>query len=518
MASLNHVCIWSDHGWVPITADEAAKLHPGGTVSAHSGLFMCELCGQFVTLTDGDIIDPYFKHSASETSKDCPERTFGSAYSPTYTAGEHELPIKLVIKNDKTFMLKLGLLFVPYSVLKQQKVKTITIDSSNGEKYSYSLEQLKEGSITYLPIGNTPAAKYTLTVPRDLTKYWPKTVKGISAPGAIFDNLTGKLLPASADVQANKKYYLLTNQNYTGHFWNKTKIKAKKICEQRFSSTIWNIFELEATDLNEEAAKFFLMYHCRLTDDPLEMRPIWPIHIETPYLIKHNSDKIIMHISGGRLITPQTFPSAAVIPAPGGKVFKISCNGRQQLISVGKANVLQYMYLWQEPLNATTEEPTISVTDSNGISVENGDQEKLPDGKSLSVEALYDGKIIIKLHDQIIDIIPLSANTRKVIPNIGFGQTIQILQGLDVVWVASYKKVSNAKTSADAALFQKLNSFNGYEMEVPHTFGGIAVKLKNYPMTKQWLTQIVKNGRAPSDAVSYLKKYVIHLSQHKEKN
>ena len=55
MASLTHVCMWSDNGWKRITAEQAARLHPGGTVSARSGLFMCELCGQYVTLTDGDI-------------------------------------------------------------------------------------------------------------------------------------------------------------------------------------------------------------------------------------------------------------------------------------------------------------------------------------------------------------------------------------------------------------------------------------------------------------------------------
>ena len=47
MASLTHVCMWSENGWKRITAEQASRLHPGGTVSAHSGLFMCELCGQY---------------------------------------------------------------------------------------------------------------------------------------------------------------------------------------------------------------------------------------------------------------------------------------------------------------------------------------------------------------------------------------------------------------------------------------------------------------------------------------
>ena len=42
MASLTHVCMWSDNGWKRITAEQASRLHPGGTVSAHSGLFMLD--------------------------------------------------------------------------------------------------------------------------------------------------------------------------------------------------------------------------------------------------------------------------------------------------------------------------------------------------------------------------------------------------------------------------------------------------------------------------------------------
>ena len=80
MASLTHVCMWSNKGWKRITAREAAKLHPGGTVSAHSGLFMCELCGQYVILVEGNRQVRHFRHSSSEKSKDCPERVSGAKY------------------------------------------------------------------------------------------------------------------------------------------------------------------------------------------------------------------------------------------------------------------------------------------------------------------------------------------------------------------------------------------------------------------------------------------------------
>ena len=72
---LTRVCMWSKHGWYPITIEEAKRLHPGGTVSAKSGLFMCGWCGQYVTLTDGYVKDRYFMHSKTELSKDCPDRS-----------------------------------------------------------------------------------------------------------------------------------------------------------------------------------------------------------------------------------------------------------------------------------------------------------------------------------------------------------------------------------------------------------------------------------------------------------
>ena len=47
MGSLTHVCVWSSKGWTHIAPEEVARSHPGESVSARCGLFMCELCGQY---------------------------------------------------------------------------------------------------------------------------------------------------------------------------------------------------------------------------------------------------------------------------------------------------------------------------------------------------------------------------------------------------------------------------------------------------------------------------------------
>ena len=78
MAALNHVCMWTNHGWEKITVEKATKLFPH-TVEKKSGLFMCELCGQGVIFSRGKKKIAHFKHSRGEAEKNCPERTFSNA-------------------------------------------------------------------------------------------------------------------------------------------------------------------------------------------------------------------------------------------------------------------------------------------------------------------------------------------------------------------------------------------------------------------------------------------------------
>lgn len=121
MASLTHVCVWSKNGWKRITPEEVAREHYRGGVSARSGIFMCSLCGQYVTFFNGRVQAPHFRHSSAEADKSCPERMYVHGYDYTYAAGEHELPIRIVNVTDYGFEFELGLLAVPRIVLNQQE-------------------------------------------------------------------------------------------------------------------------------------------------------------------------------------------------------------------------------------------------------------------------------------------------------------------------------------------------------------------------------------------------------------
>lgn len=181
MASLTHVCMWTEHGWKKITANEAARLHPGGTVLAASGLFICELCRQYVILTEGERNVRHFRHKVSELSKDCPDRTFGSSASMTFEAREYELPIRICNITGNQFDLELGLLYVPAVILQEQKIQQVIIQpiGVQDNQYVYSFKRLNEERLTYVYIGNIPAPNYKLITDDALRSFWPKYVKGI---------------------------------------------------------------------------------------------------------------------------------------------------------------------------------------------------------------------------------------------------------------------------------------------------------------------------------------------------
>ena len=145
--------MWSANGWKRVTAEEAARLHPGGSVSAHSGLFICELCGQYVSFTDGQKRIRYFKHSANEQSKNCPERTFGTGYSHDYGLQEHDLPIRITNISASSFHFEVGLIKAPiYSLGKDFRIEIRPYNSD--ETYIYTKERLNNDGITYLSVRN----------------------------------------------------------------------------------------------------------------------------------------------------------------------------------------------------------------------------------------------------------------------------------------------------------------------------------------------------------------------------
>lgn len=509
MASLTHVCMWSEHGWVYITAEEAARLHPGGTVSAHSGLFMCELCGQYVSLTDGEIRTRYFRHSSTEKDKSCPERTFGPSYIPsTYIAGEHELPIRISL-NHVGFQLELGLVSIPEELIDRNYRQSILIKADGGKEHIYSFERLASNGITYFSIGKEPAERYFVIAPKDVSIYWPRETKGIPRAGAIFDGSTKKMLSVDSDVKVNEKYYLLRQGNRD--ITSCQGIQIKKISEQQIDwLKKWQVYEVLANELSEGAAKFFLDYGYRLTDKPVRIKPIWPIHIETPLVVKHNKNSMIMHITGVRPVVPKSFPETTVLSQPcvdKSRFVHVNCKARQQLISVGSAKVLQYFYFWRESLDFVQSLPSIEVVDSDGVMISAGMNDRLPKGAKLYVKTPFDGIVTLYRDERVVEKLRLPASQTLTAIGVAYGVKAQIRIGLDIVWEAEFARVEQGVDNEDEDLYQRLVMSSGKKVIFPHSWGALIKKYKNYPMTKKWIQQSVKKGFAPERAMKLLERH-----------
>ncbi len=498
MASLTHVCMWKENEWKPVTVEEAARLHPGGTVSAHSGLFMCDLCGQYVTLTDGDIRTRYFKHSANEKSKDCPERTFGTSYLIPYGAGEHDLPLRITDVSPSSFRFEIGLIRIPTDMLGENfRIEIQPIDALD-VSYVFGKERLNCDGITYVPVGNRPSKKYTISFKNGnnkLNDFWPKEVNGIDSDGTIFDKSSGKKLAYDADVEIEKGYYLLKR----GAFSKKRiqNIQIREITRKEFGWETWALYEVYASEFNEDAARFFLNLHCRLTEHPVSLHPVWPLFVEGNYILKHNRNSMYMLVEGN-VETVRTFPAASVRrlndDSSRSKLYSVVCSGRQQLISVGRSRALQYTYFWREPLDQEGLKPEFFVTDLAGNEVDSGEMHVLPHGRVLRFKLPYEGELTILNDERIVEKCNIPADKYMELDGLSFGLCVRVAIGLDIIWQIRFTKHQVGDTNDEMDILRRITDVSGASIALPHSMRNILIGMSDYPQICQWIRKHIQMG------------------------
>ena len=498
MASLTHVCMWSDNSWKRITAEQAAKLHPGGTVSAHSGLFMCELCGQYVTLTDGAVKVRHFRHSSHEKSKDCPERTFGADYTFSYSSQEHDLPIRITGVSSTTFRFEIGLIRAPISSLSKDFRIEIRPKGAFDVSYVFTKERLNYDSITYLPIGERPFEKYTISFQNGsdiIREFWPAEIKGIDPGGTLFEKASGKKLSYDADVEIGEEYYLLKRGYINGR--SRSGIRIQEIMQKRIGWETWNLYVVSASEFNEAAARFYIDFHCRLTDHPVSLQPVWPLFVEGNYIVKHNQNSMYMLVEGN-VAAVKTFPSATVrqlnYSSAHPKLYEVFCSGRQQLISAGRTQALQYTYFWKEPLDQIGLHPEVLVTDLVGSEVDPGETNTLPRNKILRFKSTFDGELIIYNNNRVVDKRIISADKIIELDSLSYGLSVQVVTGLDVIWQIEFKKQQPDVAKNEIEILKRITNVSGVKIPAPHSLRNMLAGMKCYPQICHWIRKCINNG------------------------
>lgn len=96
-----------------------------------------------------------------------------------------------------------------------------------------------------------------------------------------------------------------------GYFYRKSSdsVQIKKIVQKQFGGEPWALYVVSASTFSEEAARFFLDFHCRLTDHPVSLQPVWPLFTEGNYIVNHSQESMYVLVEGN-IATVKTFPSA----------------------------------------------------------------------------------------------------------------------------------------------------------------------------------------------------------------
>ena len=463
MAALTHVCMWTEKGWRKINAWEAAKMHPYGTVSARSGLFMCDLCGQYVTLTNGSIREPYFKHSSSETTKDCPERSFNAYYSYTSTELKlnHDLPLRMKILDNGKVTFELGFTPLPMDVRNGLKKAHIIINGvlSNlvSDSFSFSLQRIQDDNITYLQVGEIPAKRYDIALNvdnKDIWNYWPRTVLGIEEDGTLFDGSTKKRIPDDSDVVVGKNYYLI-GCLLDSSLRRRKGLAYRTVGRRTVRYRTWFIYEIKATKYCEDTVRFFLDCHARLTDYPIEVIPLWPEYVNSPYRILHKDSKLFFFIQGERVRT-HLFPVSDIRQssiADNQSLALVNCKERQELLSTGRVRTLNYVYLWKHRLEFEQSLPKVEVVNLKGESIEEGTYSNLPIHRTLLIKCEYDGTI--EINDKkgfITRKLNINADQQLLIDGIDLGCTVSVFVSCDCIWKTTFIRKNKKKQINEAEL------------------------------------------------------------------
>lgn len=506
--ALTHVKTWNN-GWKDITIDEAIRKHPGGTVSAKSGLFMCDLCKQYVTLTNEIVNARHFRHETNNPkSRSCPDKT--DSYSiPSYIfsfAAKLVYPIKIEIADSKV-TFKVG--FNHLSFLNRSGLITInpvySFSASNKKAFQFSVSRLSNDGITYLPVGEIPAKEYNLSINQGEVpiQYLPKSIPGITESYTLFSFEKGKMIPYGADVSSNRFYYLLTNRYFRNYYYGVT---CNTVC---VLDNNWYLYKVCADSFDEDAARFFLDLGYVLTQNPVKVFPLWGAYTRSRYIIHHESKKLYYFIRGedfDNKVFPSTSYRTESINSKS-RIVYFTSQDRQQLLTVGRnESVLDSLYIHVDKFDYKHYVPKIKVCDIDGNNIDKDYYQVLPKAKSLQIQIPFYGKLRIFEDGMLVDLVELEADTLFELNDIKLGQKIEIIIGLDTFRTIFFEASEKRSTYiGDKDLLIKLMNCHGEKTKAYTEVRSLLLTLSKDSIVRKWAYKQLKAHTLTESAFKLLK-------------
>ncbi len=495
MPSLTHVCIRdSNNGWRRITAEQAGEEY-SNTVSVSKHLFICELCGQYVTLTaEGKKKVQHFRHSRGEQDKVCAERTEQYNKYPEFQYGCYDMPLKLLLNNG-TFTLAIG---VPQGALLRTDF-TLTVSGKITHTFNMK-ERVQESGITWLPLQQDIALKYDIKAIDVKFDTWPTIIPGINPYGTVFDGRGNKILHQEDEVKVGEDYYLITTQYADDGCRD---ISIKDLMHKSVNGELWRVYRVRATKFSPESARFFLQYKLRLVKKAIDLHVIWPMTVEEGTITYHNAEKLYLAYHGDEKVELTLMPyTSSTEVQEYGNYFRVQSNGLQQLAGYkwrdGLMNKSNHLMVWKRPFARTANTPVVEVFDKNNSLLEKDAYSQLPPKKQIIVSARYDGTITVKCRERTKQVITIKGGERVSLA-IAIGDTVVVTQGCDVVREIAFRKPEKISDGFSGELYHALKRPDATCVSVSHRFGSCSEVLPNDAVIKGKIAAYIRQGKMPKN-------------------
>ena len=76
---------------------------------------------------------------------------------------------------------------------------------------------------------------------------------------------------------------------------------------------------------------------------------------------------------------------------------------------------------------------------------------------------------------------------------------------LDIIFENEKK---TARLNRDEQIAKRLEAYHGEMLPIAHSLGGVAAKLTEYPMVRQWLYKRIRQGEMPIAAYRYFRSFI----------
>lgn len=507
---LHNVVRITRHGLETITADDAVNLNIDRSASGHN--FLCNLCGQYVTLAESKNKTPFFKHNRWEKSKDCPERiTVGSGYQ-YFKGGKYIPKIKGEFVGD-TLQFRIGInIHAMFHELMDFSYLTIVVNDNSYLKYNR--ECFFSEDISFVLVGKELIHRVHITVfqgnKEKVLDMWSCSEDLMPEDGFVLDGTSMELKRKGVDLQTHKVYYLIKLKESIPRGIN---IQLKN--RLRFKDKSYYLYKFSIDKPTDEIFIWFLQKLGHpIVESASRVIPVWPIYCQHDNEIYTESSQIQTVILGDNIDILMIKHLLHTIPCNlfrlqkkrslGAYMAKLNINPGTNATTflLGKMRVYEELYIKQKTLDIQAETIPVCIVDENKNPITNGKQYDLPLNKKIYIHTDLDYIVERFQKGWLVEKLARKKAMRNDI-YVDYGDIIQIYIGLDKVFSIEFEK-EKAIEKTNVILLKKIDQMQGTRVVFDYAMLAVMKYFRREPLLYQWLRCEQRKGMISKKVRNYL--------------